>query len=165
MINKNKLKKFLKSNYSTQTKLFVLDVLRNIVETFTENSQYVIYISDLNIFEDEFIKFPNSYFVIDFEYLESLDSKIREYYYMLLSLPFNVYNNSINNSSILVEHGVLLTNIEHLKMKRQKKLEKVNKKDFDEQAYRESGINKRILSINVNNWERIRVTQGNRWLF
>jgi len=133
MINKNKLKEFLKSNYSIQTKLFVLDVLKGLVEKPSSNSHFVMYIYDLDIFEDAFVNPPNSYFVIDFIYLESLDSKIREYYLGLLREGIDMDDTfslhiTVNNASILVEHGVILTNIEHLKMKRQKKLEAVDAK-------------------------------------
>jgi len=132
MINKNKLKKFLKSNYSTQTKLFVLDVLKDIVENPTTISHFAMYIYDLDIFEESFIKIPNNYYVIDFMYLESLDNKIREYYLAFLSegIDINIFN--VNDTTILIEHGILLTNIEHLKMKRQKKLEKVESRFNDD---------------------------------
>ncbi len=136
MIDKKKLKKFLSSNCSLSIKMFVLDVLKFACYNQTNNTNYLIRISDLDIFQKDFIKFPDKYYIIDFIYLESLQSNIKDFYIKMLMDGFkhdsisNIYN-SVDNFAILIEHGILLTDIEHLKIKRLKKLEKVKKREND----------------------------------
>ena len=131
MVDKGKLKIFLKSsNHLGNVKLFVLDVLKFVASNPTDNGQYITYIMELELFDEEFFdvsKLPNTYYLIDFLYLEQLDSKIQEYYINLLreGLADDDFSFSINNTTILIEHGILISNIEHLKQKRKQKLEKV----------------------------------------
>lgn len=130
MIDKKKLKKFLSSRYSLSVKKFVLDTLRSIPDSPTGNVQVLICISDLDIFQKDVIKFTDEYYVIDFVYLESLELEIMDFYIDILremlnfDIDFNLIDN-VNNTTFLLEHGVLLSNVEYLKVKREQKLKQV----------------------------------------
>lgn len=132
MINKNKLKNFLSSSdYSEQTKLFVIKILDGIAQNPIDNAQYVVYLYDLDLFEEGFVNLPSDqYFLIDFNYLEKLSPKIRKYYLDILTSGVTIDNPfgisfTVNKLTMLTEHGILISNIEHLKRKRQQKLQEV----------------------------------------
>jgi len=131
-INKNNLKKFLKSEYSIDIKLFILLVLESLDKYPADNMLYVYYIFDLNLIDD--IKLDNESYLIDFDYLNSLDKKIMKYYLDLLTsgIKIDTFNFIENSLQILISHGILITNIEYLKRKREYKLNKINYNNEEE---------------------------------
>ncbi len=123
MVDKGKLKKFLNCDHSDDIKLFVITILKCIIDSPTVNGYYAIYLYDLDIFEEGFIKLPTTqYYLIDFKYLNELSPKVRTYYLDIL-----LDDNSVLNTVFLVEHGILISDIEYLKLKRQQKLNKIKR--------------------------------------
>jgi len=126
MVDKNKLKNFLKSDYSESVKLLALNALKGIMDFPTDNSHLALFLYDLDLFEDGFITLPKGqYYIIDFYYLEKLSTKIKQFYIgMLIENSVNLQRN-IAKTTLLIEHGILISNIEHLKLKRQQKLDEL----------------------------------------
>ena len=131
-INRKKLKIFLESSNNVIIKKFVIDLLKKIY-TPSPHLKYAYYIFDLDILEtDSNNKLQLAdYDIIDFDYLNSLpDEIIQEYLYY-----FKNKNIDSNIVSLLKDSGVLISNIEYLKRKREQKLKKNKNEEFDEHFY------------------------------
>lgn len=134
MIDKKKLKEFLSSDYSTNTKLFVVNALKGINDNPSENAYLSLYLYELDLFEEGFIRKPDeTFYLIDFYYLEKLNSEIRDFYIDILmdgisGDPSLGISFAVQKTSFLIQHGILISDLEYLKIKRKQKLEEVEAK-------------------------------------
>ena len=130
MLDKEKYKKFLTSHtYSDDIKVFIITVIKEIYENPTY-ARILIYFYDLDILKN--IKSPDSYYIIDFDFLNYLNEKVRKNYLTILEehLLSDIYDNT--HISFLIDSGIIISDVEYLKKKRQRKLDKIKEKEEDD---------------------------------
>lgn len=129
MINKEKFKLFLiNSEYTSDIKIFVINVIKYVYNNPKKNAN-LIYLFDLDILIEDNTP-SDDYYIIDFDYLQSLNSDIRDNFLSVLDsficsddVNFSFHSSILN---LLFDCGIILNNIEYLKKKRKIKLEKIN---------------------------------------
>jgi len=128
MIDKNKMKKFLASSYKDSIKVFVINSLEKIYDP--SYTKYLIYFIYLDLFNSLSIHTENldSYYIIDFGYLNSLSEPVLEQYLKMLNRQ--IFSFDVHSIYCLCDSGILISNIEHLKVKRESKLNRL--KDVNE---------------------------------
>jgi hypothetical protein len=122
MINKEKLRKVLEDRtFHTRVKKFVLESLRGFYTYPSSNKTMVL--RSLDIIEID--KLDDEYF-IDFDYLNTLDVPLIDYYLNLLTVTDE--HPSAPNMRLMLDSGVLITGLQLLKRKRVEKLNEVEKR-------------------------------------
>jgi len=136
MVDKSKFNKFLKSDYRSEIKIFVSNYLEKMYITNLHVFHAVPFLFDLDIF-DEDIKPSAEYHVIDFYYLNSLEKDVCNHFLKVLSKINRVISDDYAKTiTFLIDTGILWNNVEYLKIKRERKLSKINDGGyFDDNGY------------------------------